>query len=161
MPKPGDIGIVKRHPGLLDDIISDVTNSPYVHATFFINETDVIEAWWSGVRVYTYPPGYLDVFTPKTPLTQDQVAKGMDYAKSKLHTGYDFPALVGILLEKWFGWLGIKRNMFASKYRVICSELVADIYREMGYTDLPENEDCSVTPADLATWDEVIYSGTN
>lgn len=148
MPKAGDIALFKGKEDLLSETIEFFTQPPYTHSGFFIDSNTIVEMWWTGIRYrnMTDETGY-DVFTPKVPLTQEQINKGIEYAKHKVKekTRYNFLALVGILIEKVFH---VKKNIFYSQYSEICSELVSEIFIVMGEDVCPEIEDASTTPAD-------------
>lgn len=155
MAKAGDIALFKSdNNDFISETISFITNSQYSHVGFYVNSTQIIEAWWNNVRYkdMSNETNY-DVFRFKEELSQKQIDKGVNYAVSKIGVRYDFLALLGILIEKI---TGTKNNYFDSRNKVICSELVSEIISEMlGYDankEIGKNDDASVTPADLSKW---------
>ena len=152
--KVGDVLIFIGPNYLIDDLIDDavrfVTRSKFTHAALAINENEFVEAWWNGVRK-TNIEGYknIKVFTPITPLSEFQQAKIVGYALGKIGEQFNFLQLLGFIIEK-IAYL--KYNPFGSKNKTICSQLVFQAYRQLFDIDLlPDIEDYSVTPSDLAT----------
>jgi Permuted papain-like amidase enzyme, YaeF/YiiX, C92 family len=130
----GDILLYKSNGSFIEDEISKITHSPYVHVAIAVGDGYIIEA--NGfIRTREIPvseePGY-DVF--RIPgLTDEQRKQIVEFAKSKLGTEYDYGEIVGLLIrfELWPTFPG-----FHEAGHYICSSLVdqaliaADVHRK-------------------------------
>lgn len=153
----GDVLLFSGGERLVDELVGFETHSKYTHAALAINESEFIEAWWEGVRnsnIEDYKKineGYKDitVFTPIIPLSQSQQAKIVGYALGKIGQPFNYLQLLGFIIEKV---ACLKYNPFGSKHKTVCSQLVVQAYKQQFDIDLlPNIEDYSVAPSDLAT----------
>ena len=120
----------------------------FTHAVVAINDQEIVEAWWDGVRITTLDGrGLYARFQTITPLTPIQQTSLKMYAKGCVGKRYNYPGLVGFLVKKWFS---LKHNPLGSKHSVWCSQLVVEIYRACGINLLPNLADRDITPADIA-----------
>ena len=144
----GDILLFFGVEDLIDREIEHYENSMFTHAAVSINSTEIVEAWWEGVRISTLegrgPFARFQTITPLTPIQQTGLEM---YARGCVGKRYNYPGLVGFLVKKWFG---MKHNPLGSEHSVWCSQLVVEIYRACGINLLPDLADRDITPADLA-----------
>lgn len=152
--KVGDVLLFVGGKRIIDDLISWETDSEFTHAALAISETEYIEAWWQGVRknnIKNYKDVFKNiiVFTPITPLIEFQKDQIIRYAAEKIGEPFNFLQILGVMIEKTSH---LKYNPFGSKRKTICSQLVFQAYKQLFNVDLlPDIEDYSVAPCDLAT----------
>lgn len=148
--KAGDVLLFIGGNDLVDTCIRNEEKSIYTHAALAVSETQYVEAWVTGVR-WNNIEGKTNivVFSPTTPLTEDQAYELIGFCRGKIGEQYNFLQLAGFLYEKL---LGTTHNPFGNPHETICSQIVIQAYRELfGIDLLPGIEDYSVRPADLST----------
>lgn len=146
----GDILLFVGQKVFIDEAIEYETSSKYTHAALAISETEYVEAWWSGVRkaeLNPNDPRKFDIYTTITPLTDLQKAEITGFALGKIGEEYNFLQLIGFPVEKLFH---TDKNVLGSTHKVICSQLVIQSYKAVGIVLLPNIEEYSVAPSDLA-----------
>lgn len=147
--KTGDVLLFIGGNDLIDECIRNEEHSQFTHAALAISSTEYVEAWATGVRRNNIEgKTNIVVFSPITPLTEDQAYELVGFCRGKIGEQYNFLQLAGFLYEKL---LGTTHNPFGSPHETICSQVVIQAYRELFNIDLcPGIEDYSVRPSDLA-----------
>jgi hypothetical protein len=118
----GDVLFFKSDGSFIEDEISRVTRSPYVHCAVAVGDGTLIDS--NGfIKTREIPledePGY-DVF--RIPgLTASHAYRMVEYAKSKIGTSYDYEKIAGLFIrfEIFHRFQG-----FHEKGHYICSSLV-------------------------------------
>ena len=146
--KTGDILLFFGGDDLIDREIDHYEKSVFTHAAIAINKTEIVEAWWEGVRTATLdgrgPYAIFETITPLNPIQQTGIEM---YARGCVGKRYNYPGIFGFLVREWFG---LKHNPFGSIHSLWCSQLVFDVYRVIGLNLLPGLDEEDITPADLA-----------
>ena len=146
--KTGDILLFFGGDDLIDREIDHYEKSVFTHAAIAINKTEIVEAWWEGVRTATLdgrgPYAIFETITPLNPIQQTGIEM---YARGCVGKRYNYPGIFGFLLKVWFR---LKHNPFGSIHSLWCSQLVFDVYYAIGLNLLPSLDEEDITPADLA-----------
>lgn len=146
---------------MIVDYLANMFKHEYIHAELVARNGWIFAAWFSGVNLY-YPTDKetiqirknVDVFIPNVEIDVEKLDKAIDKYYSMQ---YDFASLILNTITKIFA-LGDKaseqqieerfRKYFDTRDKLICSELVARVYEELGYSIEKHSE--FVTPDDIA-----------
>lgn len=146
----GDIILVKGDTPIISPLIKWFTNSEYTHVGLavmpdLIYEIDVNK----DLAIRPIKHDNYDVFRVKGGLSREQRRSMQLYAieRAKENEGYDWLRILAFALEKVFR----SPFVFHEVNRVVCSEIVDNIYTHVGIDLLPDREDGHVSPAQLAT----------
>lgn len=170
--RPGDIILVPKEnaKGVYDfiaqnfgkrlaDLLATFYNHQYIHAEIFVANDWQLAAWLDGVKVWKPPLNYYvltHIYRLKPQYTKHITKEEMlEAVKKYLNKQYDFPSLIlnAIITILSFGNDSKERQLEAdftyyTKDKLICSELVAQIYEELGY--VIERTAEYTTPDDIA-----------
>jgi len=148
--QPGDIILCRGCSGVLLSPFMDIAGY-WHHASMYIGDGKMIEAWEEGVRVVPVDmvrnADSVGVFRVET--SEEIKKKAIEWSLSKLGLPYDF---------KWLTYVGGKETDGDSYY---CSELIWAAYLASGGPDLDQNPGWSwrygysVAPDELANNDDV------
>ena len=149
MIQTGDILLFKGTTPIISPIIRWFTDSEYTHAALAITENLIYEIDFNKrlairpIREETY-----DVFRYKYGLTWKQQNAIKTYAIERANTnkGYDWLRILSFGLQKIFQ----TKKAFDEANRVICSEIVDQIYAHIGIDLVPDRENGDVAPSHLA-----------
>jgi uncharacterized protein YycO len=122
MVEIGDVVFVKQK-GIIADLISKITKSPFNHVAMYVGNGKIIEA--NGfirtrvVPLETYNGEYEIYRIPR--LAEYQKRRIVDYALTKVGTKYDYAKILGLFIRFEF----LKRfKGFEERNHFICSELI-------------------------------------
>ena len=139
--------LLYRGKSLISKLIRWQTRSIYSHASIYIEGEGNIEAWHiGGVRMKdSYCDGHksgtiIDVFS--VDLSDEEIEKIVEYAKSKIGKKYDFRSV--------FRFLTRKPQNEHDKDKWFCSELVFASFKYAGINLLERIEAWAVSPALLS-----------
>lgn len=150
-PAAGDYGVVHTN-GFFGKLIRLGTLSRWNHAFIYIGDGKIIEANPSGVAISPLNkyPAYYVAWNRHEELTVEQRQIIVEHAKTMVGVSYGFVDIANLA----FRILGLKViantaifERISQRYGVICSELVAECYKEAG---IDFGSPISVTPGDLA-----------
>ena len=142
----GDVLLFFGGNGFVDKEIEHYENSMFTHAAVAIDDKQIIEAWWDGVRVTTIDGrGPFAIFRADLDAVLQEDIKM--FAVGSVGKRYNYEGLVGFLIEKW---MKLKHNPFGSQHSVWCSQLVFECFLASGINLVPGKEAEDITPADLA-----------
>lgn len=143
------------------EYISGIFNHKYIHAELVARNGWMFAAWFDGVNLYSPSDEDIiklrkltDVYIPKVPIDPDKLDKAIAKYFNK---EYDFASLIQNAITKIFAFGNKKtereiedslRKYFDTENRLICSELIARVYEELGYTIERHSE--FTTPDDIA-----------
>ena len=149
-PQRGDYFVISSK-GLIPFLIQIGTRSKDNHAGLYVGDNQVIEAMPGGVRLSPVTK-YSDIIWNKhEELTEPQREAIVKEALKHLGNKYSFLDYVAIIMRiiglPSSTWLA---NLLAKSSNVICSELVARVYRSVGISIEGDKPDFYITPADLS-----------
>ena len=149
MIQPGDIILVKGDTPIVSRVIRWFTQSEYTHAAIAIAENLVYEIDINkrlAIRPFSYEK--YDVFRYKYGLTNEQQILIQVYAneKEEENKGYDWLHILSFAIQKIFR----TKKVYEEANKVICSEIVDNLYNQIGIDLIPDRADGDVTPAHLA-----------
>jgi len=128
----------------LDKLIQIITNSKVSHIAIKVDEEHMIESVGSGVR--------LSLVSSKTyynlrclELTEEQRDLIIDFVNNKLGTKFDFKLMLGIGLNRVFGW----NTIWDNKDKYICIELIIQAYKSIGIELVDWELTEKIVPGDL------------
>lgn len=143
--KPGDVLLLKPNKdivhsylqdnfgNIVDKIATAVTGQKYLHAELYLGEGWVLSATVNGVR--------LNKYSTSTIIKNFDIHRAtFDYDAEKIRTivkdyhnlRYDFISLYLNIIDTISSIFGIKFQFpYDTKYMVICSELIARIYKDL------------------------------
>lgn len=163
VPKENTAGIytfiAERFGKAFADALSFFFGHNYIHAEIYVANGWQMGAWFDGVKVWKPPLNYfglVHVYRLKPELKKVITIENMLEAVRKyFNREYDFPSLILNALIQILSFNSEKREaklqadfgLYANE-RVICSELVAKIYEDIGITIEHNSE--FVTPDDIA-----------
>lgn len=141
------------------NLLSQFYSHNYIHAEISVGNDWQMAAWVNGVKVWKVPLNYyatVHVYRLKPEykkmITKDEMIEAI---KNYLNKEYDFPSLIlnTIITLLSLGNDSAERKLEAdftyySPDKLICSELVARIYEELGFTIERQAE--FTTPDDIA-----------
>jgi len=142
---------------VLSQLIRWITNSKWSHVAIVYrcddlenkNSVAVTEAQWGGFVATRYNMNYINryccVARPCKTLTLTQRDKLRSNILKNISTPYDFSDLFRILFYKY---TGIKFGR-TSYRKLICSEAVSRIYKEIGVTLVPNKNFDLISPQDI------------
>lgn len=159
---PGDF-ILVRSGGVVGWLIRAITRSSVNHAAIIRDDHTVLEARSRGA-VFTPWDQYagrvgLDVVgTARLPLTDEQRAKVPEVAEELEGTPYSFLDLLSVGALQYHIRLWPLRRILARQHRAICSQLVDEFLRRLGFSIYDDGRwPGDVTPGDLL-WTSVLRS---
>jgi uncharacterized protein YycO len=137
----------KSDGSFLQNTISEVTKSPYVHSALAVDSKTLIEA--NGfIKTREFPlsseTGF-DVYRIEG-LTGDQKSKIVNYAKSKIGTKYDYEKIVGLLIR--FEIFPTFKG-FNEAGHFICSGLLDEAFLDGGVQRKNQNFENDLAPCEL------------
>jgi len=138
------------------DFLSAIEHHKYIHAELYVGNGYSIAAWFNGVHLVSYPLEAFDKFDVfRTKLTDEQKAKMRGVILEYFNMPYDFMSLIlnGLPEILSFGIEPLERLIenylnYDNPNAVICSELVARVYEQVGVKIEPHAE--FVTPDDIS-----------
>lgn len=148
--KIGDVILYKSGTSFVAKMIKLVTKSPYHHAAIYIGRGRVAESLEEGFVIRTHGEEWLKnetanhVFRPRNKRLSQKAVK-LAVARY-LGRPYGFMDLLEILVYKLSGLRIFKKR---SK-RLICSEAVAQVYKDLGIELVPGKNLDLVSPADIS-----------
>ena len=145
------------------EFLKEKTGNSYLHAGIYLDKGYGLEAWFNGVKLVKYTPKAIasfHVFRHKEFNLEQHGPKVLEKAKEYFNRSYDFASLIINSLAEisnlfWHSEKKIEKlfKSYNTENAVICSELVARIYEEIG---LPITENPEFTsPGDIAQSDKV------
>jgi hypothetical protein len=155
MIQAGDIILVRGNMPIISRAIRWFTNSEYTHVALAVTDELIFEIDIDkdlAIRPLTYKD--FDVFRYKEGLTLSQKASLQEYATqiAKTNEGYDWLRILRFAFEKLFR----TKKTFHDMNRVVCSEIVDNLYHHIDVDLVPERVDGDVTPGHLANSPELI-----
>ncbi len=147
--------LVKQGKKELADILSLLTNHKYIHAELYLGNGWVLAGTFEGVKLYKPDLRTLlsaHIFRPPTPVNGEELRKVVvkyfnleyDWASLLLNAIPEILSFGNEQLERMIeDWLNYKNER-----KMICSEVIARIYKELGYEFEANSE--LVTPDDIA-----------
>jgi hypothetical protein len=166
--KPGDVLLYTKEstPGVytflaekgkkeLADLLSLLTNHKYIHAELYLGNGWVLAGTFEGVKLYKPDLKTLlsaHIYRPPMPVSSEELRKVVtkyfnleyDWASLLLNAIPEILSFGNEQLERMIeNWLGYKNER-----KMICSEVIARIYKDLGYEFEPNAE--FVTPDDIA-----------
>lgn len=145
----GDILLYKKTHSITSRIVSWFTHSEYTHVAIVISNGYVCEIDIDKkLAIRPLRPDNYDIYRYKNGLTATQQLAMKWYAIKRIHTnkGYDWLHILSFALQK----LCKTKKTFEEVNKVICSEIVDNLYTHIGIDLVPERIDGDVTPVDLA-----------
>jgi hypothetical protein len=145
----GDIILVKGDTPIISPLIQWFTDSEYTHVGLAVTSELIYEIDINkdlAIRPLTH--AHYDVFRYEDGLSAEQRIAMQWYAlgRAKENKGYDWLRILAFALEKIFR----SPFVFDEVNRVICSEIVDNIYTHVGIDLIPDRKDGHVSPAQLA-----------
>jgi len=122
--KIGDVILVPGH-NWVSRTIKKLTHSKYSHAACYIGNNQIIESAAGGVQISPLSKYPKWIALRHKYATRKQLKNAVAWMKLQEGSGYDYFGLLGIGLGML---LHSKGNVWDSKKRYWCSELVADGY---------------------------------
>jgi len=149
-PQPGDYGCVQTN-GVIGFLIQLGTLTKFNHAFIYVGDGQIIEATPRKGVILSPVDKYSNIaWNQHEPKTDEQRAELVAEAKTHLGNKYSFIDYIAIILRMLrFNapeWL---INRLDNSPDVICSQLVAAVYRACGYIIDGEMPEFYVTPSDL------------
>ena len=155
-PRLGDFGVVKTS-GFVGKLIRVGTASRWNHAIIYIGKDEIVEANPKGVEVSPVSKYPTIAWNRHEDLTTEQRAKIAARAMAAVGTSYSFTTIALIFFRiiglRFLSNMKFFRNL-GKKDGYICSELVAECYRNSGLI-LINKDDSLVVPGDLA--ERLVY----
>lgn len=149
MIQTGDIILVKGDTPIVSRVIRWFTKSEYTHSAIAITENLVYEIDINKrLAIRPLDSKNYDVFRYKHGLTNEQQIMMQVYANEKAeeNKGYDWLHILSFAIQKLFR----TKKVYEEANKVICSEIVDNIYGQLGIDLVPDREDGDVTPAHLS-----------
>lgn len=153
--------IVEQISKYIVDYLAEKTGHKYIHTELVLNNGWTIASWFNGVHIYELSDAELvkmrkivDVYVPKVDIDANKLKQ---VAKKYWKKQYDFASLIqnAIIELLAFGNEQTEKEIeeklkkyFDTPDRLICSELVARIYSDLGYTIERHSE--FTTPDDIS-----------
>ncbi len=127
-------------------VIRKLLGYKYCHAEIYLGNGYVLAAWTNGVKLYKLPLKLLKevhVFRKQLPLMPEEKQKLLNLVPKYWNLPYDFTSYIlnayYYLFEKLTmifplpDLLADFKTKYENKQEMICSELVARMYKEIGY----------------------------
>lgn len=147
MIKTGDIIFVHGKGKILSPLIRFFDKGRFSHCCIAISDTHILEAqYMKKVKIIPFYYGEHDIEIIDLGLNEEQKRKVIQVGLTLTGTWYDYPQLLGYVLQKWFK--GKSRNPFNNPNNLICSELVNNVLLATGYL-LPSEKVEDLTPNQL------------
>lgn len=151
MLQTGDILLVRGSAPIISSAIRWFTGSEYTHVALVISEDYVYEIDINkslSIRPNHYNPKDYDVFRPMNSLTNKQcfMIKAHAFCQMSKNKGYDWLRILSFACQKLFN----TRKAFHDANRMICSELVDEVYGMLGIDLVPDKETGNVVPGDFS-----------
>lgn len=157
--KPGDLLMLKKDKSLVFKYLKDtvgevVTNliigasqNEYLHCEMYLGEGFAIAATVNGVHIHKYSTDTIiknfDIYEPKFKVDKKMLEEQVKLKHNKM---YDFTGLFLNIVMEIANKLGYSfEPPYETEFMVICSELVARIYEDMGTVDF-DRESEFITP---------------
>jgi hypothetical protein len=149
----GDI-VFFRSSSFIGDVICWLSKSEYSHVGLAVNDTEIVEAD-RFILTRKVPLNASNVVVMRAELTEDQQKQIVSIAESLIGRPYDYlgifflfiRCLLNLLLP--FCKLTIP-NPFNDLNKLWCTELVDEVFNQVGIDLVPSRKHGDVTPADLA-----------
>lgn len=145
-----DVLMFKSDGSFFQEAIKDVTKSEYVHCALAVGNGDLIES--NGfIKTREIPlsgEAGFDVYRIEG-LTNDQKAKILNYAKSKIGTHYDYEKILGLLIR--FELLHHFKG-FEEAGHFICSGLLDECFIVGGVPRKNQDFENDLAPSELLTY---------
>ncbi|WP_129408107.1 hypothetical protein [Marinitoga lauensis] len=168
--KVGDVLLLKKEdaPGIytflkqflgknIADIIAKIEGHEYIHSELYVGNGYVLAAWFNGVHLIKYPLrilGNFDIYRHEKMDNEKRSVIKRNVAKY-FNMRYDFASLIlnGLPEILSLGFEPLERYLekqlpYSDPNKMICSELVARMYKDAGIIIEPDPE--FVTPDDIA-----------
>jgi len=139
----------------LADLLAKLVNHNYIHAELYLGNGWVIAGWFNGVKLYKPSLQLLStvhIYRPPIEVDKDKLKESV---KKYFNYEYDWVSLIlnGLPEIISFGNEQIEKIVedwvkYSDDQKLICSELIARIYEDLGYKIEPRAE--FVTPDDIA-----------
>lgn len=159
--KPGDLLVLKSNKDIVhkflkenfgtivEKILTSVSGQKYLHVELYLGEGWVISATVNGVKLTKYPLKNIvrdfEILRPKFEVPKDEL---ISLIKDYHNKQYDFTSLFLNIIEEITEVFNVKFEFpYNSEHRLICSELVARIYEDLGVS-FKENSEF-MSPQDL------------
>lgn len=145
----GDIILVKGNTPIISRLIRWVTNSEYTHVGMIVADDLILEIDINkDLAIRPIKHTSYDVYRYTKGLSSEQRTKMIKYAirRSKLNKGYGWKHIISFALQKFFKTSKTYRDV----NKVICSEIVDNIYNAVNIDLVPNCDDGDVTPGQLS-----------
>ncbi|MBJ7935647.1 hypothetical protein FNE59_14415 [Bacillus thuringiensis] len=145
----GDIVLVKGNTPIISRLIRWVTSSDYTHVGMIIADDLILEIDINkDLAIRPMKHEVYDIYRYTKGLTSEQRTKIIKQSirRAKLNKGYDWRHIISFALQKLFR----TSRVFEEANKVVCSEIVDNIYNDIGIDLIPNCEDGDVTPGQLA-----------
>jgi hypothetical protein len=155
MIEPGDIILIKGSRPVISRIIRWFTGSEYTHVGMAVSASHIYEIDIDKkLGIHEFNEVSYDVFRYKNGLTDEQkfMMKNHAIQQALLNRGYDWLRIVSFGLEKIFK----TKKTFDWANKVVCSEIIDNLYMYAGIDLVPKRHNGDVTPAHLAASTELI-----
>lgn len=146
----GDIVLVKGNTPIISRLINWITGSDYTHAGIIVADGLILEIDINkDLAIRPLKHEVYDIYRYTKGLTSEQRTKIIKQAirRAKLNKGYDWIHIISFALQKIFRISAT----FEEVNKVVCSEIVDNIYNDIGIDLVPNFADGDVTPEQLAT----------
>lgn len=127
---------------IVEKLLTSLTGQEYLHVELYLGEGWSITATPNGIKLQKYDidtiARYFDIFRPKIKIHKEKL---IDEVKKHHNKPYDFTSLFLNIVEEISEIFSIKfETPYSSEYQLICSELVATIYEDLGivFRERPE-----------------------
>jgi len=130
LSRRGDIMLVRHSKNEFSNIVAAFDNGPYSHVAAIAGLDKIIESSSHGVaeeKIHKYlTKNHIACIIRPNYDDNKQIDKFINALNGYVGSGYDYGGLIGFGLYYVLKFFGITiKNLFASKYRYICSEVVA------------------------------------
>ncbi|ECP9029755.1 hypothetical protein FU976_08040 [Campylobacter jejuni] len=155
MIQAGDIILVRGNTPVISRAIRWFTNSEYTHVALAVTEDLILEIDINkdlAIRPLTHEN--YDVYRYKNGLTMSQKTSMAKRAIQIASTnkGYDWLAIVRFAFEKLF----LTKKAFQNAKRLVCSEIVDNLYNHIHIDLVPGRIDGDVAPGHFTSSPELI-----
>lgn len=148
--EPCDVLMFKSDGSFIQNAISEVTKSPYVHSAIAVGDGNLIES--NGfIKTREFPlsgEAGFDVYRIDK-LTNEQKEKIINFAQSKIGTKYDYEKILGLLIR--FELLPHFKG-FTEPGHFICSGLVDEAFFNAAVSRKNKDFIGNLVPGELLTY---------
>ena len=160
--KAGDLLLLKKDKSFVYKYLKDkvgeivanmiigASQNEYLHVEMYLGEGQVLSATVNGVHIHRYSTDTIienfDIYEPKFNINKKELEKQV---KLKHNKRYDFMGLflnIGVEIANKLGFEF--EPPYETEFMVICSELVARVYEDMGDINFHKNTEF-ITPQGL------------